>query len=284
MNRYGTALTSADFAHDPPRPSTPVHRPRKQRTAMHGTPAPRAGTHSSASAAHAPTTLSRVLGVVRLQYLNSYIFVWVPLIVLSGAIVISLAVYWMIGSDEPMYGGGSQAALWYFLVVGVQAMTLTFPFSQAMSLARREFFLGTLLASALAAAGLAAVYVLLGLLERATDGYGINGYIAYLPWIWQSGWASGAALVFVMVMLFFIVGFWFSTLYRSLGTTVLTLVIIGLALCLLVVVFAITRLEAWPEVVSWVAQLGPLSAAGVLGLLVVVLGAGSWLTLRRSVP
>ena len=48
----------------------------------------------------------------------------------------------------PKYGGGAQAPLWYFDVVGIQALTLTFPFSQAMSVTRREFFLGTLLTAA----------------------------------------------------------------------------------------------------------------------------------------
>ncbi|WP_029090001.1 hypothetical protein [Brevibacterium album] len=238
----------------------------------------------SAPAAQPPSTLSRVLNVVRVQYVNTYIFVWVPLMVLGGSLVISLAIYAMIGADEPMYGGGGQAPLWYFLVAGIQAMTLTFPFSQALSLTRREFFLGTMLAAALSAAGMALVYVLLGLLEQATDGYGIHGYVTYLPWVWESGWASAAVLVFALVMFFFVIGFWFATLYRQFGTVVLTTLLIGLAVLLVAAAFVITRMEAWGDVVSWVAQLGPFGAAGVIGATTVVLGIGSLLSLRRATP
>jgi hypothetical protein len=76
-----------------------------------------------------------------------------------------------------MYSGGSQAPLWYFAVVGAQAVNLTFYFSQAMSLTRRRV-LPRLpdLAAAISAVGMSAVFVVLGLIEQATDGYGMNGY------------------------------------------------------------------------------------------------------------
>ena len=59
--------------------------------------------------------------------------------------------------------GGSQVPLWYFLVVWVQAMTLIFPFSQAMSLTRSESYRGSLAAAAVSGLGMSLIFVLLGL-------------------------------------------------------------------------------------------------------------------------
>src|SRR5690606_34328329 len=73
--------------------------------------------------------MSRTLNVVRLQLINKQTFIWVPLIVLAAATLVSVLIYAMIPSDGPKYGGGGQAPLWVFFAVGLSAMTMTFPFS-----------------------------------------------------------------------------------------------------------------------------------------------------------
>ena len=109
-------------------------------------------TVDAAAYAAAPAApRGRIFNVVRLQYVNRQTFIWVPLIVLGGAFVVTWGIWAVLfanGVRADMYGGGAQAPLWYFAVVGVQALTLTFPFSQAMSVTRREFYLGTLLTAA----------------------------------------------------------------------------------------------------------------------------------------
>src|SRR5690606_6776424 len=118
---------------------------------------------------------NRTVNVVRMQLVNRQTYIWVPLMVLAGSLVITLAIYALIrnaGAQDPLYGGGAQAPLWYFAVVGIQSLTPTFPFSQAMSVTRREFYLGTLLAAALTGAILSAVFVIGGFIENATDGWG----------------------------------------------------------------------------------------------------------------
>ena len=80
--------------------------------------------------------MNRTLNVVRLQLVNKMTFLWIPSIILVRACVLTLAIYAMLSSNGvsgPFYGGGSQAPLWYFMVVGIQALTFTFPFSQAMT-------------------------------------------------------------------------------------------------------------------------------------------------------
>lgn len=227
---------------------------------------------------------NRIINVVRLQFINRQTFVWVPALVLGGAWLITLLIYGVMtiaDLDGDMIGGGSQAPLWYFLVVGSQAMALTFPFSAAMSLTRREFYIGSLAAAALSSLGMSLIFVLLGLIEKATNGYGINGYFAYLSWVWAAGPLGAGLTYFVASTLFFIIGFWAATVYKRGGAMTLTAVLVAFALALVGVVAFITWREAWPEVWTWLVDAGALGLT-MWGLLVgVLLAIGSYLTLRR---
>ncbi|WP_209372300.1 hypothetical protein [Brevibacterium renqingii] len=227
---------------------------------------------------------SRTWGVVRLQFTNKQTFVWVPVVVLGGVWLITLIIYWIVspsGANSPMYSGGSQAPLWYFAVVGAQAMNLTFYFSQAMSLTRREFYLGSLLAAGISAVGISLVFVALGLIEQATDGYGINGYFAYLPWIWEGGPLAAGTIYFVLTMLWFVLGFWFAIVKNRFGSLIVAVSLIGIALVLVAGAAWVSFNRAWPEV--WM-RLVDAQAIGLacwaLGL-TVVFALGSYLTLRR---
>jgi hypothetical protein len=120
-----------------------------------------------------------MLGVVRLQLINTQSLVWVPLIVLAGAVVISLIIIGLIPGDDVKVVGAANAPLWYFVALGVQSMTLAFPFSQAMSVTRREFFSGTLVLGAIASAMMASIFLILAGIEALTDGFWMNGRIAY---------------------------------------------------------------------------------------------------------
>jgi len=228
--------------------------------------------------------MSRTLNVVRMQLINKQTYIWIPLIILAGAFALSLAVYAIIPSDGVKIGGGSQAPLWYFGVVGVQALTLTFPFSQAMSVTRRAFFLGTLLTAAITSAILAAIFVVGGLVEKATNGWGMNGWFFWLDWIWASGALGAGLFYFVLALMFFIVGFWAATIYKRFGSLWLTVILVGLGVLFVGALFVIGRLDAWAAVFTWFATQGAVGLA-LWGLaLIVVLAAASFGTLRRATP
>ncbi|OAN42628.1 hypothetical protein [Microbacterium sp. H83] len=228
--------------------------------------------------------MRRTLNVIRLQLINRQTFVWVPLIILGSAVVISVLIYAMIPVDTPKYGGGGQAPLWYFFAIGMGAMTYTFPFSQAMSITRRDFFVGTLITAVLGSAFLGIIFLIGGGIETLTNGYGVNGYVFYLPWLWEAGPLGAFTVYFTLALLLFLIGFTGATIYKSWGPTVLTIVGVGLTLVLLGLVFLATRLELWLQVWRSVGDLGALGLA-LWGLVVAaVLSAVSFLAFRRVTP
>ena len=213
-------------------------------------------------------------------------YIWIPLIILGGACVLTLAIYAMLSSNGvpgPFYGGGSQAPLWYFLVVGIQALTFTFPFSQAMSVTRREFYLGTLLTAALTSAilvdGLRA-----GRLHRDARRR-LRHERILLPhrWIWEAGLVGAWLAYFAIAMLMFVIGFWAATIYKRWGTIAITVVLVGLGVLLVGAMWLIGRLDAWAQVFAWFAAQGALGLSLWGVLLDRAPRAGtSFLTLRRA--
>lgn len=230
---------------------------------------------------------SRTIGVVRMQLVNRQTYLWVPMIVLAGAFAITLATYGIIagaGVTGPMYGGGAQAPLWYFGVVGAQAMALTFPFSQAMSVTRREFFTGTILTAALTAAILSVLFVIGGFVEDTTGGWGMNGYFFRIPWVWDAGAGGAFVFFFALAMTFFVSGFWGATIYKRWGAAALTSVLVGLALVLVGALWLVGRMNAWAELGAWFAAQGIVGMSLWMLVVIAALGAMSYATLRRATP
>lgn len=231
--------------------------------------------------------MNRTLNVIRMQLVNRQTFVWLPLIILGGSFAITLLIYGILissGIDGPKYGGGAQAPLWYFLAVGVYSLTLSFPFSQAMSVTRREFWAGTLLTAVLTAVILGVVFVIGGLVEQASGGFGLNGYFFYLPWIWEHGPLAAGAFFAIITMLFFVLGFAMATVYKRFGPLGLATTLVGLALLLVGALFAIARANAWVTVFTWFAAQGALSLALWSLVLTAVLATATYGLLRRATP
>lgn len=231
--------------------------------------------------------MNRTLNVVRLQLINRQTFLWLPLIILFGALGLSLLVYGIIaaaGVDGVKISGGAQAPLWYFGVVGAQALTRTFPFSQAMSVTRREFFTGTLLTAGITAVVLSTISVIGGLVEQATGGYGMNGYFFYMPWLWEAGPVAAGVTSFAVAMFFFVIGFWAATIFKRFGTLVLTVTLVGVGLLLVAIVALVTLTRSWPAVLEGGAALGAFGMALWGLVLIAALASSSFLTLRRATP
>ncbi|MCC9173174.1 hypothetical protein [Arthrobacter sp. zg-Y179] len=229
--------------------------------------------------------MNRAVAVARMQLTNKWIYLWIPLIILAASTLISLAIFAMIPGDASnIISGSGQAVMWYFFALGIQAMTLLFPFSQALSVSRRAFYLGTIGLFSLVALALAVLYWVLGLVEQATDGWGMKGAIFAIPWIAEGAWYAQILFYFAVTVLLFLLGFWSSTIYKRWRTVGLTAALVGAAAVLLGVIALITWREAWPSVGAWIVELTPLSLAGWVLAAGALLALTSYATLRRAVP
>ncbi|WP_438354719.1 hypothetical protein [Microbacterium sp. CJ88] len=228
--------------------------------------------------------MNRTLNVVRMQLVNRQTFVWIPLIILGGAFVLMLAVIFMVPGDEPKIGGAAQAPLWYFLVVGIYALALSFPFSQAMGVTRREFHLGTLATAALTSIILAVLFTLGGLVEEATNGYGRNGFFFRIPWLTDGPWFVTLLIYFSAALLFFTIGYTAAAIYKRWGTLWLTVALVVLALGVVGLGWILIATGTWTSTFDWVGAQGPQGVGfGMLGA-TVVLSAASYGVLRRTTP
>ncbi|MEI2279099.1 hypothetical protein OHC50_16670 [Paenarthrobacter ilicis] len=228
--------------------------------------------------------MSRVMAVARMQLINKWTYIGWPLTILGAAFLMSLAIFALIPVNEGKYGGGSQAPMWYFMVLGIQSLTLVFPFSQGLSISRRAFYLGTLGLFSVIALGMTGLYLVGGVIERATNGWGVSGYFFTIPWATDGPWYSAAAFLFVVMMFMFIVGFWFATIYKRWGTSGMLVSTLGTGVALIGLGALATLLEWWGVIGNWFAQQTPLTISGWTALVCAVLAAGSFATLRKATP
>ncbi len=225
--------------------------------------------------------MNRIVNVMKMQLVNRQTFIGMPLIILSGSFLLSMFIFFLVPTDELKSAGAAAAApLWYFMVVGVQSVTLTFPFSQAMSITRRDFHLGTLLTAAMTAAILAAIYFVISLIEAATGGWGLNGYFT-LPGLSGNELVIAVLTYFVVAMLMFLSGYWSTAIFKRWGAVVLTIILTGIAILLTLALILSIRAGTWDAIVNWTVSQGLLGMTLWGLLLAAVLAAGSYLMVRR---
>ena len=229
--------------------------------------------------------MSRIVNVARMQLINKWTFLGIPMVILVASTTFTIAIWAIVSrnsSDAVLVSGSGQAVMWYFLALGIQSLTLTFPFSQAMSVSRKSFYLGTLGLFAVIALAYSVLYYLLGLIEKATGGWGMNGQLFALGWIAENNAAVQILFYFVAMVLLFMIGFWCATVYLRWKTTGMLIVGIGFAVILLALLAMVTFNGWWVAVGGWFGSLTTLGLALTMGAICVLLAGGSYVTLRKA--
>lgn len=229
--------------------------------------------------------MNRIVNVARMQLINKWTFLGIPMIILAGSTALTFSVWALIPKDVTdgvLVSGSSQAVMWYFLALGIQALVYTFPFSQAMSVSRKTFYLGTLGLFASIALAYSVLFYVLGVIEKATDGWGMNGQLFALGWIAENNPAMQIFFYFVLMVLLFMVGFWCATIYMRWKATGLLVTGIGFALLLVAGIGVLTLNNWWMGFWAWVGSATILGLGLFLGALCLALAGGSYLTLRKA--
>jgi len=250
-----------------------------------------APTHSFTRTHRAP--VHRIGATVRIHVANPWTTLISPWLILLVVFGLNFAIWHLVlmaagdrgvEADAFHYNGGVSWIVFYMVVVAVQAMNQTFSFVVGLGATRRDYFVGT---SALFA-GLALMYgigvsVLAGV-ERATSGWGVNGwFFAPGPFATMPLWEVAVTYTLVLLFMFF-VGSGVAAVFVRWGATGILTFFASVAVLLLATLWAITQADAWASVGHFFTARSPLELALLSLPLSLVGGLVGYGLMRRATP
>ena len=179
------------------------------------------------------TPLGRIANVVRLQLGNPWTAVVLPWMILGFIFLGNIAVWILIGFTAHgqeardaragfSYSGASFYIFIYMMVVAIQSLNITFRFALGFGVTRRDYWLGSAATWVIVAAMFSIGITILGLIERATGGWGLGGSM-FAPVYYGQEWWQRLLVVFIGLLFFLFFGALLGAIYvrwRSIGIIV----------------------------------------------------------------
>lgn len=246
------------------------------------------------AARHAPSALRRIANVVKLHFTNPTTIVWMPLGILGLIFLLNwliwLAIYTAAsGADRAdategtQWSGASLFVFVYMLVVAVQAMNLTFPLALGYGATRRDYYLGSALTFVALAAGWSVLLGLLGVVEEATNGWGLGGSM-FAPIYFGDDPLARVGYVFLLMLFFFFVGAATGAMYVRWKQYGIIGFFAGLGILLVGAVALLVVTDGWAAVGDAFGAIG-IGGAYALSLVPTALaGVAGFALLRRATP
>jgi hypothetical protein len=238
----------------------------------------------------------RILAVTKLHFVNRFQILYLPLIMLGGIFLLNLAIWWIIvestggnnsANRSPAHLGYSGAVSYiyvYGIVIAVQAISRTFPFSLGFGVTRRDFYLGSAIAFVVLSVGFAIVLTVMSVIEIATNGWGLGGRMFAPLFFTNSFWLLRFVMYFCAFMFLLFIGTAGATLYVRWRATGLVVFFGIIAVLLLGAVAYFTLGHQWPAVGTWFTQSGPVGVTLWLLLPAAVCGIAGFFVIRRATP
>jgi hypothetical protein len=238
----------------------------------------------------------RTLAVVKLHFVNRFQILYLPLIVLGAIFVLNLAIWWIIvestggvnsanrSSSHLGYSGAVSYIYVYGIVIAVQAISRTFPFSLGFGVTRRDFYLGSVIAFVGLSLGFAVVLTIMSSIEIATNGWGLGGRMFAPLFFTNSFWLLRFVMYFCAFLFLLFIGTAGATFYVRWRATGLTIFFGIIAIILLGAVAYLTLGHQWPAVGTWFDQSGPVGVTVWLLAPAAVCAIAGYFVLRRATP
>jgi hypothetical protein len=234
-----------------------------------------------------------ILRIARLHAVNPSIFFGVPWLILISAWAVMMIVGLIItaagGPVDEMQEGMrySWAVLspqWYLVVVGVQAIGLTFSFALGFGATRRDFWLGTSVMFGIVSLLNAVAIAVLVQIEKATDGWGIGIAMFDSLWYGQQGWLVDFYSTLALQLLVLFVGASVTTVYMRWRMRGMMIVLFSTIAILLAFIAIVTFTENWPNLFEWFGSIGVVGVFSIVLGLAVLCAVGGYLVIRRATP
>jgi hypothetical protein len=229
--------------------------------------------------------------IVRLHTVNPSVFFVVPWMILGGAWAVTMVVALIIlGSGVPAENTGfeySWAVLspqWYLIVVGVQAVSYTFPFALGFGATRRDYWIGTGVMFVLASVMFAVAIATLLLVERATGGWWIGAGMFDALWYVGADWLTAFYTTFALQLLVLFIGAGVTTVYMRWRMRGMMTLLFGGVAVVLAIVAGITFTESWAPLGEWLASIGVVGVFTLVLAKALAWAVAGFLVIRRATP
>jgi hypothetical protein len=225
------------------------------------------------------------MAVARVCYNRWALSLGFPLGIMASSFAVNLLAFAAIadGMDTPTTGGLASLYVMQFIVCW-QGLYQNFGFAVGLNATRRSFYAATLLVALLQSLAYGVLLYLLGIIERATDGWGV--FVSFFD-PFHAGSASPLTILGYTGPLIFAaaLGIFFASIGRRWGgngvfvATMIAILVLGGAIAL------ISFTDGWPAIGSWLTD-QPLLAllAGWPLIPSALMLTGGWLVLRRATP
>jgi hypothetical protein len=241
-------------------------------------------------------SLRRILAVTRLHFVNKFQILGLPMIILGGIFLVNLAIWWIIidstGGPTPQnlahihlgYTGAVSYIFIYAMIIAIQAISRTFPFSLGFGVTRRDFYLGSVFAFVALSLGFAVVLTIMSVIEVATGGWGVGGRMFAPVYFTNPFWLLRFVMYFCTFLFVLFIGCAGATMFVRWRATGLT-AFFGIITVILLAGIAYFSLDhQWSAVGAWFAASGPVGVTVWTLVPSAVAGVAGYFILRRATP
>jgi hypothetical protein len=224
--------------------------------------------------------MNRAVAVMKMHLVDQLTLVVMPLGILASAYLVNVLV-WLPLAEDNRKTGGALALPIFVLAAAMFAVVRGLPFALGMGTTRRAFALGTLMTGGVLAAGFGTLYLVLGQIEDATGGWGLNGTFFDYGFFNRSPWPLTWLMLVVTFLAMWVLGAVLASVWPRWGMVALA---VGGPLVVVVAggLVALTTWRGWwGSIWSWFGDLTPWSSTGWLLLACAVCAAATWGALRR---
>ncbi|WP_285113806.1 hypothetical protein [Leifsonia sp. fls2-241-R2A-40a] len=243
----------------------------------------------------APAAGQRIWRVVRLNVVNKWSVIWIPVLIMSFIWLVNWLIWWIIWAatapadraeamDGTQWSGAAFYIFVYMLVIGIQVISATFSFALGYSATRRDFALGSGLTFLLLAAGYSLGFTVLSAIEEWTNGWGLGGHLFTSVYFAGANFGERLFIAFVTMLFMFAVGAFSAALFMRWRMNGILVAGAVLALVLVGAVALITFTQSWPAVGEWFAASGPVGVATWLLIPTALAAVAGYLVLGRATP
>ncbi|MDW5330510.1 ABC transporter permease [Plantactinospora sp. KLBMP9567] len=230
--------------------------------------------------------MNRVLTVTRVQLVGWQNTVGWPWLLLVMIFAVNYGIFLAIGDiDESPTTGALMSIYIVVFVTSINWITQLLPFSMALSVIRRTFYLATALFLVVQSVAFGVLLFLCQLLENATGGWGINLRFFGLNFIDQQNPLLQIAIYTMPFILLGFLGIFVAVFYKRFGLTGMWLLSTATLLVLASLAVLLTWLDLWSGIGGWLTD-QPMAAwfVGWPALLAALLAGAGYLTIRRVTP